>query len=206
MDEAAVFKLSYGLFFLGSEYEGKRNICVVNTVSQITQEPLKISVTVMKNTYTHDLIEKSGKFSVGIMDREVSLDDVAHFGQLSGRDTDKNIGYDIKTDKLGNPLYENGCCASLCGKVFGAIDVGTHTLFLADLVDAKVLSDVPPITYSEYRDIKSSGKRLDFTTNKSSWQCTVCHYVYDGDIPFEELPDDYVCPVCGKPKSVFIKI
>lgn len=209
MDETAIFKISYGLFFLGTEYEGKKNICVVNTVAQVTQEPLRVLVTMMKGGYTHELILQSGKFSVGVMDEGVNLDDVAHFGQQCGRDTDKLQGYDIKTDKLGNALYDQGCCASLCCKVIQTVDIGTHTLFIADLVDAKNLSDLTPLTYGEYRELKSGRKKQNTgapAPQKNAWQCTICHYVYDGDIPFEDLPDDYVCPVCGKPKSAFVKM
>lgn len=214
MDSSAVFKLSYGVFFLGTEFNSQQNICVVNTVAQVTQEPLRLSVTVLKTNLTAELIAKSKKFSVGVMGEDVSLDDVAHFGQLSGRDTDKISSYDCKSDMLGSPLYSKGCIASLCGKVTEVIDLDTHYLFIADLVDAEVLSDKEPITYNEYRAMKSGSYRkkssdtdsaTDEGDKKDTWQCTVCHYIYDGEIPFEDLPDDYICPVCKKPKSVFVK-
>lgn len=210
MDETAIFKLSYGLFYLGSKADGKENVCVVNTVAQVTQEPLRVSVTVLKGGCTHDLITKSGAFSVGIMGLNVSLDDVAHFGQVCGFDTDKLAGYAYETDVLGNPLYSKGCIASLSCKVIQTVDLGTHTLFIADLIDAKNLSSDEPLTYAGYRDLKAGKKPVvkngSSQEESSTWQCTICHYVYDGDIPFEDLPDDYVCPVCGKPKSAFVRI
>lgn len=213
MDETAIFKLSYGLFFLGAKFDNSKNICVVNTVMQVTQEPLRISVTVLKGNYTAELIQKSQNFSVCVMSHDANLDDIAHFGQQSGRNVDKLSGYDVQTDKLGNPLYINGCCASLCAKVIETIDLGTHFLFIADLVDAKNLSSAKPLTYSDYRLIKAGTLKPHETENseenkttKETFQCSVCHYIYDGDIPFEDLPDDYVCPICKKPKSAFFKV
>lgn len=210
LNENAVFKLSYGVFFLGTEYQGKKNICVVNTVAQVTQEPLRLSVTVLKANFTAELIKKAMKFSVGVMGENVSLDDVAHFGQQSGRDVDKITSYDCKVDMLDNPLFDKGCIASLCAKVTEVIDLDTHYLFIADLVDAEVLSDDKPITYNEYRDMKAGKYKKsspeEDKTEQATYQCTVCHYVYDGDIPFEDLPEDYICPVCKKPKSVFVKL
>jgi len=208
MDKTAVFKLSYGLFFLGSEWEGKKSICVVNTVEQLTQTPLRVGVTMLKTGYTHSLVEKSGKFSAGIMSREATMEDIAHFGQSSGRDTDKLAGFDVQTDQLGSPLYQKGCNAAFCCRVVDSVDLGTHTLFIADLIDAKTLSDKPSLTYSDYSILKSGGTLSGGEEKKPKdiWQCSICHYVYDGDIPFEELPDDWLCPVCKKPKSVFTKI
>ena len=210
MDETAIFKLSYGLFYLGSHSNGKGNICVVNTVAQVTQEPLRVSVTVLKGGCTHDMIAESGVFSVGIMGVNASLDDVAHFGQLCGFNTDKLAGYEYETDVLGSPLYSRGCIATLCCKVIQTVDLGTHSLFIADLVDAKNLSNDEPLTYAGYRDLKMGKKPAASSSAEeekpAAWQCTICHYVYDGDVPFEDLPDDYVCPICGKPKSAFVRI
>ena len=208
MDNSAVFKLSYGVFYLGTESNGKKNICVVNTVAQVTQEPLKISVTVLKSNLTAQLINESKKFSVGIMGTHLNLDDVAHFGQQSGRDLDKTLGYDCTTDMLGSPLFTNGCIASLCGKVTDSIDLGTHYLFIADLVDAATLSQDSPVTYNEYRAMKAGtfNPTAQSEEKNDTWQCTICHYIYDGEVPFEELPEDYICPLCKKPKSAFVKM
>lgn len=206
MNELAIFKLSYGLFYLGASYGENSNVCVINTVAQVTQEPIRISVTVQKTSCTASLIEKSGAFSVGIMGADASLDDIAHFGQTSGNDTNKMSGYDFTIDKLSNPVYSKGCIATLCGKVIQTIDLGTHYLFIADLVDAEIISDAAPITYADYRAMKSGKSITTQSTANASWQCSVCHYIYDGEIPFEDLPDDYICPVCKKGKNVFVKI
>lgn len=208
MDRTAIFKLTYGLFFIGTKSEESENICVINTAAQVTQTPLRISVTMLKSGYTHDLIQKSGQFSLGIMGRSASMDAIAHFGQLTGRSTDKLSGWQIERDSLGNPQFSQGCIATLSGKVVQSLDLGTHTLFIADVVDGASLSDEQPLTYADYRVLKAGGSLSGGAAPKpkAAYQCTICHYVYDGEIPFEELPDDWVCPVCGKPKSVFAKM
>lgn len=207
MDSTAIFKLSYGVFFLGCEYNGKSNVCVVNTVAQVTQEPLKLSVTILKSNLTHDYIIKAQKFSVGVMGELVSLDLVNHYGAISGRDIDKLARQDYTVDALGNPLIDTGCIATYCCKVVQTIDLGTHTLFIADLVDASTLSSDEPLTYNNYRLIRSGNKKPGENTQKKPiYQCNICHYVYDGDTPFEELPDDYICPICKRTKSAFEKV
>lgn len=207
MDSTAVFKLSYGVFFLGSECDGKSNVCVVNTVAQVTQEPLKLSVTILKSNLTHDYILKSQKFSVGVMGENVSFDLINHYGGKSGRDIDKLSGQDFSIDYLGNPLVSSGCIATYCCKVVQTIDLDTHTLFIADLVDASNLSNDEPLTYNNYRLIRSGNKKPSANVEaKPIYQCNICHYIYDGDIPFEELPDDYICPICKRPKTAFEKV
>lgn len=211
MNTAAIFKLSYGVFFLGCEDNGKKNVCVINTVSQVTQEPLRVSITVLKSNLTCDMISSAQKFSVGIMGQNASLNVISHYGGQSGRNVDKLVGQDYQIDQLGNPLVTNGCIASLCCKVCQTVDLGTHCLFIADLIDAEILSDDSPLTYQDYRDYKAGIRKPNEAapTNqekKDIWQCTICHYVYDGDVPFEELPDDYVCPICHQPKAAFEKV
>ncbi|WMJ22568.1 flavin reductase [Paludicola sp. MB14-C6] len=212
MDDTAVFKLSYGVFYLGCEDKGQKNVCVVNTVIQVTQEPLKVAVTVLKTSKTHDMIASSKKYSVGIMGENASMETIRHFGMQSGHQVDKLKDFPYKTDMLGNPLIDEGCIATLSCKVYEEVDLGTHTMFIADLVDAHNVSNEKPLTYSQYRENRINGTKKETQSNEATqpqkeiWQCTVCHYIYDGDIPFEDLPDDYVCPICKKPKSVFKKV
>ena len=210
MDSTAIFKLSYGMFFLGCEYNGEKNICVVNTVSQVTQEPLRVSVTVLKGNFTNDLMLKAKKFSVGIISEKVSLDMIDHFGSQSGRDVDKLADVDCKVDKLNNPLFDSGCVASLCCSVTQTIDLGSHTMYIADIVDATNLDKEEPLTYNNYRAIKAGVKTIDSdnsnAVSKSVHQCVICHYIYDGETPFEDLPDDYICPICKKDKSFFQEV
>jgi len=210
MDQTAIFKISYGVFYVGTTFGTTSNLCVVNTVVQVANEPLRISVAMLKNGYTQELIQKSGQFSVDVIGDNASLEDIAHFGQSSGRDHDKLSAMPVEWDSLGNPTFRRGCIAEYTCKVIESIDVGTHMLFIADVVDAKNLQEDAPLTYANYRIYKQGGGKpaADTPAEKPAeiWQCSICHYIYDGDIPFEDLPDDYVCPVCGQPKSVFVRI
>lgn len=208
LQENAIFKISYGMFFLGCEDNGKSNVCVVNTVAQITQEPLGVSVTILKDNLTHDMILSANKFSVGIMGVNVSMDTINHFGGVSGRVKDKLSDFPHSVDGLGNPLISEGCVATLCCNVTQTVDLGTHTTFIADLVGAEVISNDEPLTYGGYRNLRAGIKLVQNSDDevKETWQCTVCHYVYDGEVAFEDLPDDYICPICKKPKSAFVKI
>lgn len=211
MDQTALFTIPYGVYILTTEYEGKKNGCVINTLGQITDEPVRVSFTVLKNNLTHDLVCKSDKCSLSILSKKASLDIIKQFGYVSGRDKDKFEHIEYSVDELNNPVIEKDCVATLCCKITEKIDLGTHTLFLCDVLDAKKLNNDKSMTYSDYRDIKSGkisiNDDVEDTQNddKPIYECKVCHYIYDGDIPFEDLPDDYICPICKKPKSVFIR-
>ena len=211
MDQTALFTIPYGVYILTTEYEGKKNGCVINTLGQVTDEPIRVSFTVLKDNLTHELVCKSNKCSLSILSKKASLDIIKKFGYISGRETDKFKDMEYSLDELNNPVIEKECVATICCKVTDKIDLDTHTLFICDVVDAKKLNNEKSMTYSDYRDIKS-GKGLKEEDvedtqreEKPIYECKVCHYIYDGDIPFEDLPDDYICPICKKPKSVFIK-
>lgn len=207
MDQQAIFKLTYGLFVLGTAVEGQKNACIINTAQQVTAIPEKISITVAKNNLTHDMVKESKQFSVSILGENMDLDIINHFGMQSGRDVNKFETISYKEDSLGNPYIEEGVVAVLSGRVLQEVDLGTHTLFIADLVDSKLLSDEQPITYGGYREKRMNAGKSNQVETKSQdiYECTICHYEYEGEIPFEELPEDYVCPICKQPKSVFIK-
>lgn len=209
MDNQAIFKLSYGLFVLGAKAEEKKNACIINTAQQVTAIPEKISITVAKTNLTHDMIQVSKQFSLSILGQGMDLNIINHFGMQSGRDVDKFVSYSYKEDTLGNPYIEEGVVAILTGKVIDTVDLGTHTLFVADLVDGKVLSDDQPITYNDYRAKKAAlnkaGVNKEEAKGQEVYECTICHYEYVGEVPFALLPDDYICPICKQPKNVFIK-
>jgi len=208
MDQTALFTIPYGVYILTTEFEGKKNGCVINTLGQVTDEPVRVSFTVLKENLTHELVCKSNKCSLSILSKKASLDVIKKFGYVSGRETDKFKDMEYSVDELNNPVLDKECVATICCRVTEKIDLGTHTLFICDVVDAKKLNNEKSMTYSDYRDIKS-GKVLKEDDaqgeEKPIYECKVCHYIYDGDIPFEDLPDDYICPICKKPKAVFIK-
>lgn len=204
MDETALFNITYGLYILSAEYDGKKNACIINTLNQVTQEPISVSITVLKSNLTHDMIKNSQKFSVSILSKNAELDTISRFGFVSGRNIDKLEDFPYYIDSLENPIIEKDCIATISCNVVEQIDMGTHTLFIGGLVEARNLEKAEPMTYAHYRDLKTG--KVSNHKQDDLYQCQICHYVYDGDIPFEGLPDDYRCPLCNQPKSSFSKI
>ena len=186
----AMFKLSYGLFVLTAGGE-KDNGCIINTVTQITDSPKRISIAVNKANYTHDLILKSGTFNVSILDTNADFALFTRFGFQSGRDADKFSGLDsIARSENGLIYLTKMCNAFLSGKVIQTLDYGTHTVFIADVTEAKLLENTPSMTYAYYFEhVKPQPNNL---TTPHGWVCKICGYVYEGD----ELPADYICPLC----------
>ena len=186
----AMFKLSYGLFVLTAGGE-KDNGCIINTVTQITDSPKRISIAVNKANYTHDLILKSGAFNVSILDTNADFALFTRFGFQSGRDADKFAGLDsIARSENGLIYLTKMCNAFLSGKVIQTLDYGTHTVFIADVTEAKLLENTPSMTYAYYFEhVKPQPNNL---TTPHGWICKICGYVYEGD----ELPADYICPLC----------
>lgn len=210
MDKTSMFTLTYGLFVAGVEEGGKKNGCIVNTAVQATSDPMIMTVTMMKDNLTTQLIKKKGSLTVSVISLDCPLDGIGSFGMRSGRDCDKFDGIEHKTDGNGNPYLEENTLAYMSLNVSSMIDLGSHYLFICDVVEAEKTGKGQPMTYADYRALKS-GKTIgkanyesDDESDKKAYVCTVCHYVYDGDTPFEELDDDWVCPVCNQPKSVFL--
>lgn len=212
MDQTALFTLTYGVFILGAANNGAKNACIINTCVQQTAEPARVSVTVLKSNLTHYMVDASKKFSVSVLGKHASLETVAHFGLQSGRKVDKLENFEHHIDTLGTPVIEKDSLATFSCKVAEQVDLGTHTLFIGEVVEATKLVEGEPMTYAYYRDLKAGKvqpigmeERKPSESAQVQYECAVCHYLYDGEVPFEELPDTYVCPICGKPKSVFFK-
>lgn len=207
MDTSAMFNLTYGLFIVGVESDGKKNACIINTAIQTTSEPCSMTVTMLKSNLTTQLILKKWSFAISIIALTCPLDVIKSFGLRSGREHDKFAGVTYKTDENGDPYFEKDMLAYMSLEVSSVLDLGSHYLFVCKVAEAKKLEQGKPMTYADYRALKS-GAAIESTiygaAQKKTYVCSVCHYVYDGETPFEDLPDDYVCPVCGKPKSFFI--
>ena len=198
MDNNALFKLSYGLFVLTARQEGKDNGCIINTAMQITDIPKQIQVVVSKENLTHDMILATGEFNVSVLSQDAVFWIFQHYGFQSGKDVDKFAN--IPETRTANGLrYVDGCSnAVISGKVVSTVDCGTHTMFIAEVTEAKTLSEVPSMTYQYYFD---NVKPKPEPAKKSSWVCKICNYVYEG----EELPADFVCPWCKHGPEDFIK-
>ena len=186
----AMFKLSYGLFVLTTNHNGEDNGCIINTVTQVTDNPKRITIAVNKNNYTCSMIEKSKKFTVSVISQDATFDLFKRFGFASGRDTDKFAGHkDHYRTENGTYFICEGTNAYISCTVTDIIDCGTHLLFLSDVTEAETLSDVPSATYQYYFD---NIKPKPEIPKKKGYVCKICGYVYEGD----ELPDDFICPIC----------
>ena len=192
MDTNAIFKLSYGLFVLSTQENGKDNGCIINTAGLLTDNPKRIQIAVNKANFTHDIIKRTGIFNVSVLNVDAPFNMFQQFGFCSGRDTDKfaAVSYDCRT-KNGLRYVPENCNAVLSGKVLEAYDWGTHTLFVAELTEARTLNEIPSMTYQYYFD-HVKPKPAPAAEKKPGWVCKICGYVYEG----EELPADYICPLC----------
>ena len=192
IDTNTMFKLSYGLFVLSAKAGGKDNGCIINTVTQITQDPLRISLAVNKRNLTHDMIKESGMFNVSILTESVPFSVFKQFGFQSGRDADKFPNGD-KNSRTNNgicylPEYTN---AVISAKVTQTLEFETHSVFIADITEAFALSNHRSVTYQYYFDNikpKPEAPKAD----KKGFICKICAYVYEGD----DLPEDFICPLC----------
>ena len=205
MDKKAMNCLSYGLFVLTTKAGEKDNGCIINTVQQVTSEPNRISITVNKANHTHDMIVESGVFTVSTISQQAKFDLFKHFGFQSGRAVDKFADFtDYVVGANGVKYITQGTNSYISGKVFQTVDLGTHTMFLADVTDMGVLSDTASATYSYYHsNIKPKPQAVGATEEgKTIWRCTICGYEYVG----EELPADFICPLCKHPASDFEKV
>ena len=191
IEPAALFNLSYGLFVLSAKNQQKDNGCIINTVTQVTDTPKRISIAVNKGNLTHDMVLASGQFNVSILAEDAPFQVFKDFGFCSGRTVDKF--QDAPVARSANGLYyltkyTNGFISA---RVLQSIDLGSHTVFIAEVTEAKVLRDVPSVTYAYYHaHIKP--KPPVTGPKKKGFVCKICGYIYEGDT----LPADFICPLC----------
>ena len=203
MDPKTMYRLTYGLFVLTARHDGRDSGCIINTAGQVTSTPNRISIAVNKDNFTHDLVKASGKFNISILSEEADFDLFRHFGFQSGRTVDKFDGFtDCRRSENGLYVVTRGTNGYISATVEQALDLGTHTLFIASVDDMEVLSPAPSATYAYYQaNIKPRPEKAA-PQGKTTWRCTVCGYVYEG----ETLPADFVCPLCKHPASDFEKV
>ena len=200
MNSNAMFNISYGLYVLSAEEEGKDNGCIVNTLLQVTSTPNAVSITVNKQNYTHDMILRTGKFNVSMLSQSADFELFKRFGFQSGKDVDKFDGFaGAKRSENGILYVSESANAYLSAEVFQTVDLGTHTTFFAKVTDAEVLSEEESLTYAYYHKyIKPQPQKA----TKAGYRCKICGFVYEG----EPLPEDYVCPLCKHGAEDFEKI
>jgi flavin reductase (DIM6/NTAB) family NADH-FMN oxidoreductase RutF/rubredoxin len=229
MNIEAYFKITYGLYVVGSAYENKLNGYISNTVFQVTAEPARFAIACSKNNFTADLISRSGIFSVSVLQQDTRPDIIGTFGYRSGRDTDKFKTFEHIIGITGAPILLDDTLAWFECKTDQIIDCGTHLLFIGTVINGDLLNPSgEPLTYAYYRDVKKGKapknaptfidpEKLKKPTPKAEkYYCTACGYVYDPEIgdpehgfppgtKFEDLPDDWTCPICGTPKEDFAR-
>ena len=226
MNVKALYKLSYGLYVVSSRKGDRINGQIANTVFQITSEPPTIAVSINKNNLTHEFIKESKVLAVSVISQDTPLSFIGHFGFKSGRDIDKLEGISYKTGETQAPVVTENTVAYLEARVIQEVDVGTHTIFVGELVGADVIKEDEPMTYAYYHQVKRGTtpkaapsyieEKKEAKPKMAKYRCTVCGYIYDPELgdpdggikpgtPFEEIPDDWVCPVCGAAKSDFEK-
>jgi flavin reductase (DIM6/NTAB) family NADH-FMN oxidoreductase RutF/rubredoxin len=226
MDLKALHSVSYGLYVITSKDGERINGQIANTVFQISSEPPTIAISINKQNLTNELITKSGLFAVSVLRQETPLSLIGQFGFKSGRDVDKFAGINYRTTPQGLPYLVDDALASIEAKVIQSVDAGTHNIFIGELTAAEVLKQSNPMTYAYYHQVKRGStppsaptyiKENERRKGMDIYECTICGYEYDpaeGDpendiesgTPFAELPDDWVCPVCGAGKDAFEKI
>lgn len=227
VNSKALHKLGYGLYVVGSKKGGKLNAQIANTVIQVTSEPPTISVCINKQNLTHKFITESKVFVASILSQDTPLSFIGHFGFKSGREVDKLKDVNYKLAETKAPIVLDHSLAYLEAKLINQVDVGTHTIFIGELVGADVLREGEAMTYAYYHQVKRGTtpktapsyieERKETVSKMAKYKCTVCGYIYDPELgdadggikpgtPFEEIPDDWVCPVCGASKDQFEKV
>ncbi|MFC1926408.1 flavin reductase [Chloroflexota bacterium] len=227
MDVKALHKLSYGLYVVTSRKGNRLNGQIANTVFQITSEPPTVAVSINKSNLTWEFIKESEVFAVSMLCQDTPLSFIGHFGFNSGRDMDKLKGINYKIGQTKAPVVIDNAVSYLEARVTKQIDVGTHTVFIGEVVDAEILRDKACMTYDYYHQVKRGTtpktapsyikEEKERSIKMDRYKCSVCGWIYDPELgdkdggiasgtPFEKLPGDWVCPVCGAPKSSFEKM
>lgn len=229
MNEKALFKLTYGVHVITSIKGDQMNGQIANTAIQVTSSPVTIAVSINKENLTHEFIKASKLFAVSVVAQDAPLSLIGQFGFKSGRDGDKFQGVEYKLTPNGVPYVTEHILTYIEAKVLQEVDAGTHTIFIGETVNGDVLREGTPMTYAYYHEVKKGAvpktaptyNKLKDEADESSasagkYICNICGYVYDpavGDpdggiapgTAFEDIPDDWVCPVCGAAKSNFEK-
>ena len=190
-DVSAMFKISYGLYVLTVKDGDKDNGCIINTASQITENPRRVTIAVNKSGYTCELLQKNDLFNLSVLSEKTPFDVFKRFGFASGRDTDKFAGTEKVRSSNGLTYLPEYANAVISAKIVARYDYGTHMLFVADVTEAKTLSGDPSATYDYYfKHIKTAPPKAE--AKKKGFVCKICNYVYEG----ETLPPDFICPIC----------
>lgn len=218
IDSKAFHSLSSGLYVVGVQDGEERAGCIVNTFLQVTSTPAQASVTINKENHTCQVLQRTGRFTISVLDETAPMDLIGTFGFHTSTELDKFAQVAYATDSDGVPYVTEHTCARFSLRVVSTVDVGTHITFVGEVEQAEPLSSEPPMTYAYYHQVKggktppkasnfdaneaASGAAAAGAAGKVAWRCTICGYIEY----VEELPDDFTCPICGAGKEMFERI
>jgi len=207
MDLKSFYKISYGIYLVSSNFEEKQNGCISNTIIQVSSKPAKLSVTLSKDNFTTEIIQKSGHFTATVLSQAVGMDVIGEFGFKTGKDIDKFAKFNTKVDSLGTKYIAENMSAVFSCKVLDSMDVGSHIIFIGEVEESNTIGDEPVMTYEYYHHVKNgttpkNSPVYQEETKKSGFRCSVCGHIEELD----ELPENFICPICGNPVEYFEKI
>lgn len=208
---SAFWNMSYGVYVVSTLDGDRPTGCIANSAMQITSSPATVAISINHDNYTNGCIAKNGKFAISILTEQSDSELIGRFGFQSGKDVNKFDGVDF-AEKAGIPVVTDACAYLVC-KVIQTMETDTHTVFLGEVIAADTLKDEPAMTYAYYHKVikgKSPKNAPTYIAEEQveapkdgKWVCSVCGYTYAGEIPFEEVPEEFVCPLCKQPKSKF---
>lgn len=216
MDLKVLRNLSYGMYVISTSFNNELAGCVVNTVVQITSSNPIIAVSVNKNNYTNTILKQSKRMAISILSTETSKETITNFGFYSQRNANKfKDNYELINEV---PIIKDNLCGYLIGDIIDIIEAESHDIFLMRLTNSKNISDKNPMTYEYYQTNLKGKSSINAPTfieekveksNSNKYRCIICGHIYDDSkeqVKFEDLPDDWKCPVCGVSKDKFEKI
>ena len=198
VDPKALFKIGYGLYVVTSNDGKKDNGMIVNTVTQLTDNPLRVAVNINKLNYSHDVIKKTGILNVNCLNIEAPFSIFKEYGFVSGKDVNKFEGKEVLRSENGLAVLPNYVNALISLKVDSYVDLGTHGMFVCSVTESKVINNVETMTYNYYQ---ANVKPKPNVEKKKGYVCKICGYVHEGD-----LPEDFICPLCKHGAADFEEI
>lgn len=199
MNKEGLKKLSYGIYIINTKNSG----CVVNTLTQVTND--KVIVAINKENYTNKMLKENKIFNATVLTTNTNMEIIQTFGFTSSKENDKYKNFQIEKDTNNISYIKENMAALIECEVINEIDLDTHTIFIAKILNTKNLSNEEVMTYDYYHKIKNGitpPKAPTYERPKKGYKCKICGFVYEG----ESLPEDFVCPICGAPASAFEKI
>lgn len=219
MDKKIFRDISYGMYIVTAKDKENKNVgCVINTLTQITSTDPIITISLNKDNYTNQAIKETKNFAISILSIDTPKEIIGTFGYHSSKSINKfaNLNYDLNNDI---PIINEKICGYIIAECINIIDCNTHDIFIAKVLDTNKITDLEPMPYKYYHDkLKGTSPKnaptyieepINSETTSSKYKCNLCGFIYDDSkekVKFEDLPDDWRCPLCGAPKSQFTKI